>query len=376
MTSGTGIAGTSESENERAWWRKVHSQADEAIAEADRLALMARARASDLLLVPDIFMPLPPVNWVCEPLDIAPGPPALVAGYGYSGKTLTLQDYALAVASGTPAWGRFPVRTGRVLHLDYEQGAHLTRMRYQRLARARGIDPRELEDRLALAVMPRVYLDADPKDEIPRIVDGFDVVIVDSFKASCPTTEENASGARIPLDKLTRLSEATGATPIVIHHARKPSQNPQGGARMGIRGSGALYDACGSVLVFSAEKGEPITVQHEKAKITGKTHPDFRLWIEDVEVDGDPLGGLRVSVMSDAVTGTAGPDPFNELKARVVALVQQEGGVFHGGKNAIRARLRVRSDDVGAAIEDLCNSGTLRSVGSHQTPILALGTTP
>jgi hypothetical protein len=330
-----------------------------------------------VLSAAEIFAPLPPVQWLCQALDMAPGPPTLVAGYGFSGKTVALQDFALAVASGTQAWGMFPVRTGRVLHLDYEQGAHLTRLRYQRLARARGIQPADLGDRLAVAVMPQWGLDNDTHDELSLLADGFDVLIVDSFRAASPHTDENSSEARIPLDRLTRISEALGVTPIVVHHARKPSQNAQGGARMAVRGSGALYDACGSVLVFGGEKGEPVTVAHEKARITGRTHPDFRLWIEDVEVDGNPTAGLRVSVLSDPESGSVEvPDRFGALKGRILELVRQEGGTLHGGKNLIRARLGARNDDVRAAVDDLCAHGALRNVGSRQNPILTLGSTP
>jgi hypothetical protein len=347
-----------------------------------RLAVLRDARASSgqaeaeenghatrLLDVSAIFAPLPPVRFLCQPLDIAPGAPVLAAGYGFSGKTLSVQDAALAVASGTSMWGRFPVRAGRVLHLDYEQGAHLTSLRYQRLARARGIDPRELGGRLVLAPMPSWYLDSDPKSELARIADGFDLVLVDSFRAGSPLTDENASEARIPLDRLTRLSEKIGATFVVVHHARKPTRDAPGGDQMAIRGSGALFDACGSVLVFSAERGEPTAVTHRKARITGRTHPDFRLWVEDVEVDGDPTAGLRVSVL-DAPTAPAKETPsdrYGALKRRVLELVRDAGTVV-GGVNALRAQLGCRKDDLCAAVDELEAAGILQRGGTAKKP--------
>lgn len=321
-----------------------------------------------LLQSGDIFAPLPPVNWLCEALDMAPGAPILFAGYGFSGKTISAQDLALAVATGMPAWGRFPVRQGRVLHVDYEQGAHLTRLRYQRLARAHGIDPRALDGRLVLAPLPPWYIDSDTGDVLTRLCEGFDMVIVDSFRAACPHTDENASDARIPLDRLGRMSERTGVAPVVVHHARKPVRDAQGGARMSVRGSGALYDACGSVLVFAAEKGEPTTVAHEKARITGRPHADFQLWIEDVEIDGDPNAGLRVSCLNS--TGpTRAPDRFTELKGRVLEVVRAEG-TFTGGVNLLRSRLGAKKDDVSAAVTDLEKEGAIRRDGSYHRPTL------
>lgn len=337
--------------------------------------MTARPSSTPLLGVADIFAPLPPVNWLCQSLEAAPGAPILFAGYGFSGKTVASQDFALAVATGTAAWGSFPVRAGRVLHLDYEQGAHLTRLRYQRLARARGINPADLADRLSVAVMPTWYLDADPRNELQRLAEGFDLLIVDSYRAACPHTEENSSDARIPLDHLTRLSETTGATPLVLHHARKPSQNAQGGARMALRGSGALYDACGSVLVFAAEKGEPIDVAHEKARITGRPHGDFRLWIEDVEIGGDPTAGLRVSCIDAAPASKRTPtDRYGEIRGRVLAFVRNAGTVT-GGVNLIRAQLGARKDDVSAALAELEHAGAIRRGGSYHRPTFtAVGT--
>ena len=201
-------------------------------ADGEKTRATPKPGAAEIVLsVSEIFAPLPPVSWVCQALDMAPGAPVLVAGYGYSGKTVTVQDFALATASGSLAWGRFPVREGRVLHLDYEQGSYLTRLRYQRLADARGLDPRSIEGRLVVRPFPPWYLDAETDDFLAGLVDGFDLVIVDSFRAACPGTEENSSDARVPLDRLTRLSERTGALSIVLHHARKPSQDPrkQGG---------------------------------------------------------------------------------------------------------------------------------------------------
>jgi hypothetical protein len=257
-----------------------------------------------------------------------------------------------------------------VLHIDFEQGAYLTRMRYQRLARARGIDPRELEGHLALASLPGWYLDSDAADELQHLCDGFDLVIIDSFRAACPSTDENSSEARVPLDRLTRISEATGGVHLMLHHARKPTRDSQGGARMAVRGSGALFDACGSVLVFSAEKGAPPTVEHEKARISGRPHEGFRLFIEDVEIDGDPTAGLRVSASVATAPSQATPsDRFGELKGRVLALVRQEGTIA-GGVNAIRARLGGRKDDLGAAVAELERAGSIQRGGTYQRPTL------
>jgi hypothetical protein len=102
-----------------------------------------------------IFAPLPSPTWIVPELFIGPGRPTLVAGYGFSAKTLAVQALALACAAGKPAWGYFRGGDGlRVRHIDYEQGRAAILRRYQRLARGLGVALDEVGDRLEVAVFP------------------------------------------------------------------------------------------------------------------------------------------------------------------------------------------------------------------------------
>jgi hypothetical protein len=255
--------------------------------------------ALPLLDVDALFAPLAPVPWLVRSLDIAPGAPVLVAGYGFSGKTLAAQSMALSVAGGGAVWGSLALgRRGRVVHLDYEQGARLTSERYQRLARAMDLDVDALRGLLAVACLPALHLsDTKASDVLCRALDGCVLGIFDSLRASAPEVDENSSEVRRVLDVLTLVSEKTGCVPLVIHHARKPREDAPGGARMAIRGSSAIFDACSSVLVFDGPKGEPVTVTHDKARVSGICSEDIALEVRDVELGGDPRGGLEVRVV-------------------------------------------------------------------------------
>src|SRR5450432_1616137 len=102
-----------------------------------------------------IFGALEPVKYLLEAFDICPGAPTLIAGAGFTAKTVALQSAALSIAAGLKVWGQFSARAGRVLHVDYEQGAHLTRKKYQRLAASMMIGPDDVADRLVLVSMPQ-----------------------------------------------------------------------------------------------------------------------------------------------------------------------------------------------------------------------------
>jgi hypothetical protein len=250
----------------------------------------------------DIFAPLPPTEWRVRGLQIAPGRPTLLAGYGASAKTLSSQALGLALASGSPVWGHFATEPGEVRHLDYEQGAHATRLRYQRLARGHGITQQALGGRLKLSVFPEVFLDcADAVDAYAKACDGASLVIIDALRGATPTRDENDSSIRACLDNLSRVSEKTGAAFVVLHHAGKPKDSHANDPRTLARGSSAIFDACGCVLVVVAGKTrqDPRKVSQVKmpAEAIGPGIEDFMLAVEDVPTSDNDNTACPVRVM-------------------------------------------------------------------------------
>jgi len=281
----------------------------------------APAKVLETRGVADIFAPLPPLAWRIEGLKIAPGAPAAICGYGYSGKSLFAQEIALCIASGKPVFGLFSVKRGRALHLDYEQGFRVTADRYQRLARAKGIDPSSLTDSLRLAVFPDSYLPGSA-DVLERTIDGFDFAIIDSLRASAPTLDENSSDVRQAIDPLARVSERTGATILFIHHGRKDTKENKGSGKQSMRGSSAIFDAFATVYMLSGEKGKPVKVTHEKCRHTGREIDDFRFEMTDAKDGGLTLTHLeKEQPATDApANGTKAPalpagrpDPYKDL---------------------------------------------------------------
>jgi hypothetical protein len=299
-----------------------------------------------------IFAPVPPPEWICEGLRLAHGcGVACFGGYGYSGKTVIAQSIALSVATGSDVFGVFRATRGRVLHLDYEQGSRVTRERYQRLARAMGASLEDVGDRLRLAVFPSVYLDdRDAADVFARTLEGFDLVIVDAIRGAAPTLEENSSEVRRVIDLLGRESERTGALPLALAHARKPTpagkggDSPSGEAKFSLRGSSAIFDALSQLFVLGGAKGEAVRVEHEKDRIYGVPLADFGVRVEDVEgahaANGpiDRRWGLRVvhldrEQLDKAPTSTG--SALAKHAERIVAYLAANGGKYEGNKGAL-----------------------------------------
>lgn len=246
----------------------------------------------------DLAQPLPPLEYFVPELELVrgPGAPHVVGGYGYSGKTMALQSLALSLVSGFPVWGTYRVEGQyKVLHVDYEQGERLTQRRYQRLAKAMGIELPAVATNIGVASYPRLRLAAAARDAWAFMTEGYDLVIIDSLRAA-NGGDENSSQFRDGLDMLGHISALTGCRAVVVHHARKPTEGAQGGAKASLRGSGAIFDALDCCYIFSGDKGEPTRCCHEKARSSGELIDDWALIIRDVERDGDPKAGLEVAM--------------------------------------------------------------------------------
>lgn len=270
--------------------KKEHAEGKDFEAEVDRNFHIAYG--------PELAKPLPPKPWLCEELRIAPGAVTIVGGAGFGGKTLALQAFALAVASGKKLWGQYDVRQGKVLHLDYEQD-DLTVWRYQRLARDMGIDIAELGNLLGASLLPDAFLDDDGGERaLAYLLTGAAVCIIDAFRGAFPRAEENDSGVRKWLDLLHRVSKKTGCTIIVIAHSRKMSADVD--VKSSLRGSGALFDAAATVYMLDGTPGKPTQVHNTKERHTGKPRKKFGLRFVDVTGPGKEAGelddewGLRV----------------------------------------------------------------------------------
>lgn len=331
-------------------------------SEAETQARKAAQDAWNLLSIRDLAEALPPVPWLCEAIGMAPGAVSLVAGYGYSRKTMALQSLALSVAAGRPVWGVYKTRQGPVLHLDYEQGRRLTQERYQRLARGMGFELEEMpDDALRVACMPRIYLETQEAiDSLMPVVAGAAFVVVDSLRAAFPHADENSSDVRSYLDALNHVSERTGATIAVIHHARKPSAQQGGTATHAIRGSSALFDACQSVYVFEGEKDTATTVHHQKDRVRGATCPEFGITSEDVPKGADRRWGLRVRHLESQQlhARSVAEDRFEGLKANIVKVVRGAKRPLTSA-NAITERVDGRKQAVLAAVKELVEDGAL-----------------
>lgn len=255
--------------------------------------------------VDEIFAPIPDVlPYLSQGLRLIAGRAAMIAGYSYTGKTLTAQALALAVAAGCTAWGTFKIDTpGIVGHLNWDQPWLDTRIRYHRLANGMGLDWTALRGRLEVVQYPRLQLDDEGglatvrafcRDKVLVIIDAL-------IGAAGDVPESDPAIGRIVYD-LNAISEETGCTILVIHHAGKTAKNVNGRQvevepLEQIRGSSSIAGACGAVFILQrGGKGKPVrVVQAKTPALTAKAIEPFALRFEDVDSNGKHGAGVRVA---------------------------------------------------------------------------------
>lgn len=322
-----------------------------------------------IVWIEDPFAPLPAIDWICEELQIIRGGRIMsVAAYGGTGKSLSMMDAYVSMAAGLPIWGADHFRVSRpliVAHLDADQGQHATLLRLQRLARAKGLDFGEIRPRIRIASLVRVPL-THPKaiDVYCRALDGVDFALFDALRGFTTGIDENDSRVRDEIDKLTFIGEQTKTAICLIHHQGKPGQNENNDYRQAMRGSSAIFDACGTVFKLEGKPDEMAkTLTHIKpaAESTGGVIPKCHLVIEDVSIDGDPRAGVRVVYRSadelEKVTPAKPKKKLEALMRQMLEHVKVNGGI---STRALFASLDGGTGNKQAAHDELVRLGYLQ----------------
>jgi hypothetical protein len=304
--------------------------------------------------------PVPAVPWVCEWLQLAPGRPTMLSGYGGAGKTMLACSLALDIAAARRrSWDALDLqRTGPVRHLNWEMHEDSIRARYQRLALGRKIDLAATELGLCnrremqglTLTSPTVVRD------LSLLLDGVTLALFDSFRAAIPGVDENSSEVRRYLDVLLEVTERTGCTMLVIHHLGKTSPDPRGQrdpVQM-LRGSSGINDALDtSWAVIAGEHALRVT----QGKVSrGKKSDDLNVRIEDT-----PEGGLIVTNLeSEQLVALAAADnPDRKCEASILTALREHGPqsqttIESGSKLGVEGSRGVRRRCLAQLVADGC----------------------
>ena len=267
----------------------------------------------------------------------------ILGGDPKTGKTFMALDLAIAVASGQPCLGHYPVRTpGPVLLYAAEDADHIVRARLEAIAHTARTPFESLD--IAVIETPVMRLDeADHRDRLANTVSQVRprVLILDPL-VRLHSRDENAVGEIAPILAFLRDLQRSFATAVLlVHHARKSGGNRPGKA---LRGSGELFAWTDSLAYLQRRRQRIfLTLEHRAAP----SHDDIEL--ELVTHDHGPA--LR------RAAPTGAPPPDETPRDRILQVL--EGADTPLSVRQIRERAGVRNTTVSTALEQLCAAGRI-----------------
>lgn len=258
----------------------------------------------------------------------------VIGGAPKSCKTWLALEMAVAVASGRPALGRFPVpRPAPVLFYAAEDTPLQVKKRIQDLARARAADFQTLDIRLVLESSLRL----DRYDHLDRLRRTLarhrpGLLVLDPYVRLQRVDENDATQVSAILATLRELSRAFHLALVLVHHARKNGGDFSG---QNLRGSSDFH-AWGDSNLYLARRGDGLILSAEHRAAAGP--PPLAL-----KLATDPL---RLDVQDLPVTADEVP-----LADRLLEYLRAQRRPCH--PEDIRDALRVRNQSVIDTLRDL-----------------------
>lgn len=267
----------------------------------------------------------------------------VLGGAPKSCKSWLALELAVAVASGVPCLGSFPVRRpGAALVYLAEDALPAVRTRIASICLARAI----ALDALDLHVITAASLRLDVEEDFQRLVATVKalaprLLVLDPF-VRLHRVDENRSGeiAAI-LGRLRALQRATGTAILVVHHARKITAGLAPG--QALRGSTDFYAWVDSLLYLSRERrGLKLDIEHRSAPASEPVY---------VELDA-ATPHLRIRATDEPT------DDAPSLDALILQEIDRAGHPLR--RHEIRARVAVNNHRLGQALVQLEKHGRLR----------------
>jgi hypothetical protein len=271
-------------------------------------------------------------RWLIEPLWAAGGV-GIIGGSPKSCKTWLALEMAVAVASGQPCLGRFPVPcAGPALLFGAEDAPHQLKRRLQSLASARHADFPTLDVRLIVENSLRL----DSAEDLQRLRRTLarhrpKLLVLDPYVRLQRADENDVRQVSAILSALRELSRTFETAVALVHHARKNAAESPGQA---LRGSGDFWAWGDSNLYLSRRRDALLlSVEHRSAPsppplslhllasgpTAGEREPPVRLEVHDT-----PSSAQR----PPSVTPRNSPAP-SALSPRILAHLADRGPARH-----------------------------------------------
>ena len=259
-----------------------------------------------------------------------------IGGTPKSCKTWLALEMAVAVASGTPCLGRFPVvQRGPVLLYAAEDSASAIRRRVVGITRARKLDI----ERLAVGLITEPTIMLDRLEDQTRLLSTVrktraKLLVLDPLVRLHHGDENSASDTSALLSFLRHLQRETQTAIAVVHHIRKGGSTGQPG--QSLRGSGDLHAwADSNLFLLHRRDGLELHAEHRN------------------HAAPDPVGVSLSTAPEHLVVTPDSSSAVDEVAQRVLDALS--AGPL--GRTALRQRVRIRNERLGKLLERLASAG-------------------
>lgn len=272
---------------------------------------------------------LPAVEWLVRGL-LGQGDVHVIGGDPKAGKTWMEAELAVAVASGTKAFGEFNVaEPGHVAMLFCEDGRKALRNRFRAIAHGRQIPLDRALKRLHL--WPRASVDLLNDDDCAGILASCRslpempvLICIDPLRDANSGEENSNDDMRRVMHRARALRDVTGATILIVHHMSKPakeSRNDQRGSLFHrFRGASAIRGAYdGGIAVeglFKAESTIKAKIEVELRAGRGAGVFGLHLDIQDDDEGAANVAGWAFHRDPQAMMNEGGGEDGDGLRAR------------------------------------------------------------
>lgn len=241
---------------------------------------------------------MPPITMVVG--NVIPAGLFLLAGDPKAGKSLLLQDLALSVAMGRPAWGAYAVPTGDVLYVANEGGERSFRDRVVKM-----LDGKEAPSRLRiggtkeplggrLEVQLETWLQHAKE---PRLI------VIDTYTSVAPEIR-GVNRHQEDYNALSGLASLANAHPelllVVVHHTNKGEQTDVMHRISGSQGMTAVTDGNAVLSRHTASNRSVLSIRPRnapEADLILERHPDRLTWSVVGDNERSMLSGSRQDVL-------------------------------------------------------------------------------
>ena len=274
------------------------------------------------------------------------GAVGIIGGEPKCGKSILTLSIAVAVASGMPCLGRFPVATkGRVLLFAAEDPLGVVKARVAAVALSYGVNLSELE--IFVITQPTLRLDIDAeykllRDTVEKIAPR--LLILDPF-IRLHRVDENISGEVAPLlSKLRHIQRSFNVSVIVVHHARKDSKHGRQG--QALRGSSEFHAWGDSNLYLRRNQNDSISLSIEHR--AERSLPPL-----DLLLSANELGPFHQILAAAPDTEITKPT----IESKIINLLKSSSAPMNF--TTIRSITKLRSQAVSTALNSLLELGTV-----------------